>query len=131
MDSDLRLPPAGTRVHVWRNLHLAGRRWSLRCVGDSRVFSRPAEVLLYGVELRVQPAGRDRARREQQRNVHAYLAGTIHTEGPRIDAWTLVTYSPYGEHAAFWEVDTGNPVAVADWVRLDSDGCWVAGQAAF
>ena len=77
-------------VHVYWNLHKL--LWSVRQGG--KVLAHLPEVHLSDVSWRVQPAGRERARREGCKNVHAYAAGRWRSTtdaGP----FDRVRYNPY------------------------------------
>jgi len=66
----------GKKVEVYRNLHK--NCFSIRQNGkvvDYLYYDR--ELHLTDVEFRVQPAGRERVRREKKKNVHAYVKGTV------------------------------------------------------
>ena len=66
----------GKKVEVYRNLHK--NCFSIRQNGKvvDYVYSGQ-ELHLTDVEFRVQPAGRERVRREKKKNVHAYVKGTV------------------------------------------------------
>lgn len=113
----------GARVHVYRNLHLPGRAWSVRDVASGRVVAHVASVDLVGVVFRVQPAGRARARREGRRNVHAYAAGVVAC-APPAEVWRCVRYDPFGPPG--FVDDEGRAVAAARWARFDPSGLGVS-----
>lgn len=116
-------PGAGQVVLAWRNLHLPGRTWSVRRRGSRYVGWRVPEVVLRDVDLRVQPAGRERARREGRKNVHAYVRGTVVGTAPDGNP-VAATYTPFGDVPHFTLAD-GSAVAGARWARLDGGGLWL------
>lgn len=80
------------------------------------------EVCLESVEFRVGKGGQSRARREQQRNVHAYAVGIL-TEGCEMsEAFKRISYNPY-QHDTF-VLPNGEPIARADKCLLNSHGCF-------
>lgn len=115
------LPVApGTVVHVYRNLNRSrpdAAVWSVR--HGSRVVAHVRELTLEDATFRIQPGGRDRARRSGQRNVHAYVAGTVAGPAP-VGRWVTVAYDPFGD-ATF--TAAGEPLHTAAWVRVDAYGC--------
>jgi hypothetical protein len=101
---------------VYRNLHkkcLSVRQLGIvKCHTDS--------IVLHDATFVVNPAGREKVRRERKKNVHAYVKGTV------IDArdtdvllpfpWDEVYYNPY--KCDNFESD-GQPVRAAQYVDLD------------
>ena len=65
------MPRQHERVYVYRNLHQD--TWSLRARG--RVIAHEDTVVLLNAEFRVGEKSRQRAVREKQRNVHAFVVG--------------------------------------------------------
>ena len=102
------------RVEVYWNTHK--NLWSVRALAGpdkGRVITHLPEVYLEDCTFAVQPAGRERVRREKKKNVHAFVRGTL--SGPhRRTAATVqcqvgITYNPYmdnhfrviGTHAGY------------------------------
>jgi len=106
----------GDRVEVYRNLH--NNTFSVRLLrprlgrGDYSRWKLKGKVIkhhqnwmtlhLQNVKFAVQPAGRDRVRSEGNKNVHAFVRGTvvgakdynfIETFKEKCNVW--VTYNPY------------------------------------
>ena len=91
----------GDRVEVYRNLH--NGTFSVRRNGKVVLHLRNWMTLhLQDVKFAVQPAGRDKVRREGKKNVHAYVRGTVvdaptykysDTFKDKCNVW--VTYNPY------------------------------------
>lgn len=109
-------------AEVYRNLRTD--TWSLREGG--RVVDHPEVVCLTDVRFVVQPAGRERVRREGRKNVHAFVRGNV------VDSfeywWNPIynyrfrraTYNPY-QHDTFVDSLTGEPVLTSAFARLDED----------
>ena len=91
----------GDRVEVYRNLH--NGTFSVRRNGKVVLHLRNWMTLhLQDVKFAVQPAGREKVRREGKKNVHAYVRGTVikaeehhlkETFKEKCREW--VTYNPY------------------------------------
>ena len=91
----------GDRVEVYRNLH--NNTFSIR--RDGKVVKHLENwmtLYLQDVKFAVQPAGREKVRREGKNNVHAYVRGTVikaeehhlkETFKEKCVEW--VTYNPY------------------------------------
>ena len=66
----------GETVEIYRNLHK--KCFSIRKNGKVVDYLyADQELHLVDVKFRVQPAGRERVRREKKKNVHAYVKGTV------------------------------------------------------
>jgi len=92
----------GDRVEVYRNLH--NGCMSIRRDGKVvKHLQRWQSLFLEDVKFAVQPAGREKVRREGKKNVHAFVRGTIiapstmnHTTDVFQEECNLwVTYNPY------------------------------------
>lgn len=108
------------QVQVYRNLHR--KCWSVRYNG--RVISHVDSVDLKGAKLVVQPAGRKKVLRENRKNVHAYIQGTITLlSDDRFNniPKQKITYNPY-KYDSFVLVDTEEPIRYADNIRLTENG---------
>ena len=114
----------GKHVHAYRNLHIPGRYWSIREVGSTKIGWRLPEILLFEVDLRVQPAGRKRAVDSKIRNVHAYISGTVAVEEPTDSKWIPATYRPFDGCGSF-QLLTGEPISHCKWAWLNSKGLFV------
>jgi len=108
------------QVQVYRNLHR--NCWSVRYNG--RVINHTDSVDLKDAKLVVQPAGRARVLRENRKNVHAYIQGTVtllsndrYNNIPK----QQITYNPY-KYDSFVLVDTEQPVTYANNIRLTENG---------
>lgn len=108
-----------TRTYFYRNLRT--QTWSARQAGI--VIDHPEVAYLSQVEFRVNRKGRDRVRREQQKNVHAFVIGdweTVLAEDhmPRNGEWRQAHYDPY-ECDSFVDKETRQPIKFAEFVKLD------------
>ena len=92
----------GDRVEVYRNLH--NDTFSIRRNGKVvKHLQNWMALHLKDVKFAVQPAGREKVRREGKKNVHAFIRGTYlapstfpHTTSEFKDKCTeWVTYNPY------------------------------------
>lgn len=90
----------GKKVEVYRNLHK--NCFSIRHNGKVIGYLYSGQELhLMDAKFRVQPAGRDRVRRENKKNVHAYVKGTVGALGglQRKKLFTMcfqtASYEPY------------------------------------
>ena len=92
----------GDRIEVYRNLH--NDTFSIRRNGKVvKHLANWQTIFLKDVKFAVQPAGREKVRREGKKNVHAFIRGTYlapstfpHTTSEFKDKCTeWVTYNPY------------------------------------
>lgn len=114
-----------SKVEVYWNLHK--NLFSVRQNG--KVIAHMGKLCLTDVDFRVQPAGRERVRREGKKNVHAYVKGeyshalldTISDED--MEDARPITYNPY-KYDSFVYADTLTPVEHCDRVVLISRRMW-------
>jgi hypothetical protein len=88
--------PIGQKVKVYRNLHKA--TWSLMATDGpqkGRVIGYADEVLVVDPVLTVSEASRQRAIREQARNVHAFVIGTVQATTALQGPLQRVRYNPF------------------------------------
>jgi hypothetical protein len=92
----------GDRVEVYRNLH--NDTFSIRRNGKVvKHLANWQSIFLKDVKFAVQPAGREKVRREGKKNVHAFIRGTYlapstfpHTTSEfKAKCTEWVTYNPY------------------------------------
>ena len=92
----------GDRVEVYRNLHNGTH--SIRRNGKVvKHLANWQSIFLKDVKFAVQPAGREKVRREGKKNVHAFIRGTYlapstfpHTTSEfKAKCTEWVTYNPY------------------------------------
>lgn len=102
-----------TNHKMYWNLHK--KCWSVKPVYRGAKVEHAQVVGMEDVRLVVQPAGRERVRREGRKNVHAYAKGRIDYLGLWLSDAAIkgsmrrLTYNPY-EHDTFVDLDTGRPV---------------------
>ncbi|AOT25449.1 hypothetical protein KIP29_gp15 [Mycobacterium phage BabyRay] len=115
-----------TPVFAYRNLHTG--KWSLRAEAGQhkgKVIGHADSVALLDAHLKVSESGRQRVIREQKKNVHAGVVGTIVRDfDPRPYDWEgeyarRLSYNPY--KAPSFTVD-GDSVSYATMVHLADDG---------
>ena len=117
----------GDKLEVYRNLHK--KCFSVRRKGrvieyiyDSGLHHRRVELYLINAQFVVQPAGRERVRREKRKNVHAFVRGTampfggLHRKSLIGNCVSTITYNPYTMNT-FQDLD-GNIVTEADEVFI-------------
>ena len=91
----------GDRVEIYRNLHNGTH--SIRRDGKVVKHLQHSEsIFLQDVKFAVQPAGREKVRREGKKNVHAFVRGTVIKADTYNFAETfkekcnyVITYNPY------------------------------------
>ena len=65
----------GREVEVYYNVHLD--MLSVRCAKHKRVLGHSHQIYLRRTSFVVQPGGRDRVRKDNRKNVHAWVRGTV------------------------------------------------------
>lgn len=133
------------RVHIYRNLkHRDRRAWSVMAFdgpNKGKVVDVVDGVVLKDVRFVVNESGRQRVLREKQKNVHAFVDGTLvktfalatlktDLDGedlvPRSGAKSRVSYDPY-RFSTFVREDCGlAPVAEARLVVVAPKGVYAA-----
>lgn len=90
-------------VKVFRNLHMPDVMWSVRGP-DGKILMHSKAVLLRNATFIVQPAGREKVRREKKKTVHAFVKGELITDpneayeeisSTEWDKMCSVGYNPY------------------------------------
>lgn len=125
----------GRRVFVYKNLH--ADCWSVKDRQTGHVVAHADRVELSDVELKVSEAGRERVLKEQRKNVHAGVVGTLETlvaDMPKLPSATYrfgrrdvsaqavpITYNPY-KYETFVVKASERPVHHADAAVLEPDG---------
>ena len=93
-DQFTQLALEGTRVEIYWNTR--DLKWSVRSLPSGRVIGHVSTIDLDDCSFVVQPAGRERVRREKRKNVHAFVRGTVAPlQGRNHDRSLDVTYNPY------------------------------------
>lgn len=114
------------RVEVYWNLHK--HLFSVRALegpNKGRVISHSRGITLTDVKFAVQPAGRERVRREGKKNVHAFVRGRIANSDLALYVVSdadfsdeKITYNPY-IYDTFVNVKTKEPIFKTDCVEMD------------
>ena len=110
------------RVFCYFNLHR--RCFSIRDVSTGLVIAHARIVRLRDVNLKVSEAGRQRVIREQRKNVHAGIEGTLVSADTQEQVPLLsrrVTYNPYVT-PTFVDADTRESVRYAGEAVLSTHG---------
>ena len=113
------------RVDVYRNLHK--NCWSVRNTQTGRVIFHANDISLTDAKFVVQPAGRAKVLRENRKNVHAVIRGTLLQHSNPGNTYfdpkssTQITYNPY-RFSSFVIKATEEPVTAASYVRLTDTG---------
>lgn len=106
---------------VYRNLKFGRSAQPLySLMVDGHVIDRRHTVTLTDVRFVVSEAGRERAIRDHQRNVHAFVVGTVVEDRPLSGHVVPVTYNPFVGNR--FHVVGGEPIEQAREVRLDEAG---------
>jgi len=120
-------------VDVYKNLHK--NTWSIRDRQTGKVVEHSDVVHLVDAKFVVQPAGRQRVLRTRQKNIHAFVRGTLHCFLPNVQQGhpfvglalanpKQVVYNPYeSDKFRFKEIEI--PVAYAKSVVLNKLGVWI------
>ena len=121
--------PFNQPVDVYWNLHRS--LFSVRSRETGRVIGHWGGIWVANADLVVQPAGRDRVRREGKKNVHAFIRGLLYDIKPTVLGADpsfeghlphhRISYNPY-ENDTFVSRVTGQPVTSASMVRAIAVG---------
>jgi hypothetical protein len=108
-----------SRAEVYKNLHTG--TWSVRDLGVGKVVAHPLAVLVSDADFVVRKSGRERVLREQRKNVHAFVRGTIIDmyifDEPDLSEMRSATYNPY-QNKTFVDTITGNSVSDSSLVYM-------------
>ena len=112
---DVFLYTYGVKVKVYYNLH----KNCLSVINNKtgRLLKHTDNIALENVKFRVQPAGRERVRREGRKNVHAYIQGDTTSNNLPYEPKQLITYNPY-KYNTFVDAHTKQPIHEAKAVLL-------------
>jgi len=124
----------GDKLEVYRNLHkkcFSVRRKGkvIEYVYDSGMHRRRVELYLINAQFVVQPAGRERVRREKRKNVHAFVRGTAMPFGGLQRKTVIthctkkITYNPYTMDT-FQDLD-GNAVTNVKEVYISQGAVYI------
>jgi hypothetical protein len=120
----------GQQVELYRNLH--NKRISVRDAKTKLVLGHADEVMLTGAQFLVSEAGRQRVLREDRKNVHAVVRGTLVLPFGRASdgfaAPVRVTYNPH-KYSSFVLASGLNPITAAEKVIVSArEGVLVDGE---
>lgn len=110
------------RAEVYKNLHTG--TWSVRDLGVGKVIGHPMAVLVSDADFVVRKSGRERVLREQRKNVHAFVRGTVmdmyifDKPDDLSERFDKATYNPYNNET-FVDAETGAPVTSSSLVYMD------------
>ena len=106
----------GKSTKIYWNLH----KHEFSIVQDGLVVRHLDYFEIQDCVLRVQPAGKDKVRKEKKKNIHAYVQGMpCGSMGGKSYQIGEATYNPY-KYDSFVMVDTGEPIYEADHIWLGS-----------
>ena len=110
----------GKEVRVYRNLRNKLLSVQAKVNGSWLVIGHTDDINLSAPKFVVSKAGRERVIKEQRKNVHAYVVGTITSEtiGKECTA-RRVTYNPY-KFDSFVEAKSLNQVTSAQLVNINT-----------
>lgn len=121
------------RVAVYRNL--TRRCWSIKAL-EGRMRGRVIAHAGLGdtfelkhVDFKVQPAGRERVRKEHKKYVHAYVAGRFRTSRDNTVKRHVARYNPYTMER-FTLSSTGEYVLATSLVQIADGRVYIAGSVA-
>ena len=85
----------GRKVFVYYNLHK--HKWSIRCEKTKLVIGHTDTIVMVNCTFKVSLKGKQRVIKEQRKNVHAGIQGTIlgFYNIPELSEFLEVTYNPY------------------------------------
>lgn len=89
----------GERVRMYKNLNnglMSTMSWNNRHGDKARVIAHVEDLLLEDCKMIVQPAGNRKAKREKERNVHAYVEGNVRLNVNKNFIWDgYLYYNPF------------------------------------
>lgn len=83
----------GKKVRVYRNLHK--QCFSVVDVSTGKVILRTKQISLSNVTFKVRENGRQKVLKDKQKNVHAFVCGTVVEDILETDGFETVSYNPY------------------------------------
>lgn len=110
----------GKRVSVYRNL----TRKCLSVMIDGKVVEYVDSIVLTHARLTVRPAGRRKVLETKQKNVHAFITGTVSCVSPNTFDTTgmeEVTYNPYKYETWVMKDKTSERPILSEIVYISSE----------
>ena len=109
------------KADVYLNLHKdAVSVRSRETENYGKVVAHKPKVHIADATFVVQPAGREKCRENETKNVHAFVRGEW-TEAEKVLYGEPVTYNPY-KYDTFVQAENEEPVEGADLVMVSSSG---------
>lgn len=110
----------GKKVRVYRNLRNKLLSVQAKVNGSWLVIGHTNNINLFAPKFVVSKAGRERVIKEQRKNVHAYVVGTVTSETiEKEGAARRVTYNPY-KFDSFVEAESLNRVTSAQLANINT-----------
>jgi hypothetical protein len=110
----------GKKVRVYFNLHK--KVYSVQCRKTGLVIAHVDKLCLSDVSYNVRQGGRQKVLKEQRKNVHAFIEGTVCCPVETIGAkWYGVTYNPY-KYDSFVVRETETPIKGSTFANLELAG---------
>ena len=103
-------------VHITRARRGLNDCVSARRLPDGKVFWI-SDITLSDVTFAVQPAGLRRFRETGQKNVHAFIRGTMEDNPKRLGSWRIARYNPK-VNDTFVDSESGDAVYSASEAQL-------------
>lgn len=114
-------------VELYRCLTRSGNTYSLRQNG--KVVGHTSDLEMYFVHFHISRAGKERCRKEQQRNVHAYAEGfLINGYGSKLDIGekdkplSKLKYNPYSDKGFMAD---GKEVKYTKFLKINNKGIFI------
>jgi len=103
------------KIEVYFNLHK--KTWSVRQSG--RVVGHTDSIQVKNPQYVVSQKGNERVRREQKKNVHAFVRGYVIEGLPYIPkGQKMITYNPY-KHTSFMIRNTNDTICSSPFAALE------------
>jgi hypothetical protein len=107
--------PIGTKVLVYRNLHK--KCFSVVDTKTGKVISHTQSIDLDNVTFKVRECGRQKVISTKQKNVHAFVCGTVCGSPPATERWRGVGYNPYFS-SSFFDTESKEAINKAFCAKL-------------
>lgn len=111
------------RVEVYKNIRTG--KYSVRSLETGKVILRHDCINLKNVTFAVQPAGREKVRREGRKNVHAFVRGELTNTQRLPKPSTQVIYNPYKLNNFCIDGDPKQEIFEAPYVALAPNGVFI------
>lgn len=106
-------------IKIYRCLTRKGKWYSIQQKG--LVVAHTTNIKLRDIEFKINLKGKERAIKEQTRNVHAYIVG-YYTENKQIKIKTnKITYNPF-KNKGFYRIDNNQEINNAKFCIINQKG---------